>query len=200
MKILAVSDQIETKFLKDGKGVPHAEEIDLILACGDLPASYLAYLVTVLNVPLFYVLGNHDENILGKHLNGCQLIDEKAVMYKNIIIAGLSGSIQYNEGACMFTEVDMVKKISRLFPRLILNKLRYGRHLDIFISHSPISGIMDEETRTHRGFKALRMFDKYFQPHYHLHGHTLVRDNRYRASYHTTEIININPFRIIDII
>jgi|GEM_PF-389359 hypothetical protein len=35
--------------------------IEAILFCKDLPAAYLKYLVTGLNLPLFYVLGNHDE-------------------------------------------------------------------------------------------------------------------------------------------
>ncbi len=199
MKILAISDQIETQFLKAGKRVSDAEEIDLILACGDLPASYLEYLVTILNVPLYYVLGNHDEQLFGKHLDGCICIDEKTIVYKKIIIAGLSGSINYGPGKCMFSEIEMLRKITRLFPRLLWNKLRNGRYLDILISHSPISGILDEATRTHRGFKTLRMFDKYFKPRFHLHGHTMVKQNRYTVRYYSTEITNINHFRIIDI-
>ena len=33
---------------------------DAIISCGDLPASYLTFLVTMANRPLFYVHGNHD--------------------------------------------------------------------------------------------------------------------------------------------
>lgn len=199
MKILAISDQIESKFLKDGKGLAQFGKIDLILACGDLPASYLEYLVTILNVPLYYVQGNHDDQLFGKHLNGCICIDEKSIVYRNRIIACFSGSIDYGSGKYMYSEMDMVKKITRLFPRLLWNRLRHGRHVDILITHSPISGVLDEQTRTHQGFKVLRMFNKYFKPHYHFHGHSLVRNGKYTARYRSTEIFNINHFRIIDI-
>ena len=33
---------------------------DLVLSCGDLPFDYLEYLVSRLDVPVFYVPGNHD--------------------------------------------------------------------------------------------------------------------------------------------
>ncbi|HVH54112.1 MAG TPA: metallophosphoesterase, partial [Actinomycetota bacterium] len=36
---------------------------DLVLSAGDLPFDYLEYLVTVLNVPLLYVPGNHDPSL-----------------------------------------------------------------------------------------------------------------------------------------
>jgi len=199
MKILAISDQVEPRFLRAGQSAPVVQKIDIILSCGDLPASYLEYLVTLLNVPLCFVLGNHDEQLLGKHLDGCTCIDETTVIRKGRIIGGLSGSTDYNDGQLMFSEVEMLRKISRLYPRLLWNKLRYGRHLDIFISHSPISGILDETTHAHRGFKVLRMFDKCFKPRLHLHGHTMVKGRKYVARYHSTEIININHFRIFDV-
>ena len=41
----------------------HFSEIELILGCGDLPYPYLENLLTFLNVPLFYVPGNHDPNL-----------------------------------------------------------------------------------------------------------------------------------------
>jgi len=59
MKILALSDQVEER-VYNLAGQGYFQEIGLILGCGDLPYSYLEYLVSVLNVPMFYVPGNHD--------------------------------------------------------------------------------------------------------------------------------------------
>ena len=59
MKILALSDQVEERIYSlAGQG--HFREVGLVLGCGDLPYAYLEYLVSALNVPMFYVPGNHD--------------------------------------------------------------------------------------------------------------------------------------------
>ena len=36
-------------------------DVDLLISCGDMPSVYLEFITSVLNVPLFYVRGNHDE-------------------------------------------------------------------------------------------------------------------------------------------
>lgn len=199
MKILAISDKIETIFLTASRRVPKLKGIELILACGDLPASYMEFLVTVFNVPLYYVLGNHDRQLYRRHINGCTCIDETTVLYKGKIIGGLSGSINYSKGELKYSEVQMHGKIARLFPHLLYNRLRYKRYVDILITHSPILGIHDEPTRVHRGFKALRLFDKQYRPAYHIHGHTMIRNNIYQTCFHSTQIINTNPYRILNI-
>ena len=61
MKILTVADEespIYYDYYKPGK----LHEFDLILACGDLSASYLEFLVTMARCPLLYVHGNHDDS------------------------------------------------------------------------------------------------------------------------------------------
>jgi len=37
-----------------------------VLSCGDLPPYYLEFLVTVLDVPLFDVRGNHDHELMAR--------------------------------------------------------------------------------------------------------------------------------------
>ncbi len=60
MKILVISDKFEESFLKTGLSTPILQGIEFILACGNLPVSYMEFMVSTLNVPLYYVLGNHD--------------------------------------------------------------------------------------------------------------------------------------------
>ena len=63
MRILTVSDKVEPvlygPYIRERVG-----QIDLILACGDLPYYYLEYIVSLLDRPLYYVHGNHDKAIL----------------------------------------------------------------------------------------------------------------------------------------
>ena len=59
MKILAVSDQVvERLYSLVPQG--HFTGVEMILGCGDLPYSYLEFIVSMLNVQMLYVPGNHD--------------------------------------------------------------------------------------------------------------------------------------------
>ena len=59
MKILAISDEV-VDLLYSARLRQHFGGVDLVLGCGDLPFYYLEYIVTALDVPLYYVPGNHD--------------------------------------------------------------------------------------------------------------------------------------------
>ena len=58
MNVLSVSDVV-AKELVDSQ-YDHGQPVDLIIACGDLPPEYLRSLRNRYDVPLFFVLGNHD--------------------------------------------------------------------------------------------------------------------------------------------
>ena len=65
MKLLAISDQISPVIyghLEDAS----FRQIDLVISCGDLPLDYLEYIVSMLNVPCYFVPGNHDEIVIGQ--------------------------------------------------------------------------------------------------------------------------------------
>ena len=70
MKILVVSD-IESNYIWDFFDKANFEDVDCVISCGDLKASYLSFLVTMLAVPVFYVHGNHDTQYLEKPPEGC---------------------------------------------------------------------------------------------------------------------------------
>ena len=110
MKILAVSDEVvERLYTLCTSG--HFSEIDLILGCGDLPYPYLENLLTFLNIPLFYVPGNHDptfnpENPLA-HVEGASHLDLKVARYKKVLIGGFGGSIRYRPNvANQYSQTD----------------------------------------------------------------------------------------------
>ena len=81
MKILVIADD-ELNELWQGWNSAEAEklkDINLILSAGDLHPAYLEFLVTMLNVPLLYVRGNHDSCYDDDPPGGCIDIDDKIV-------------------------------------------------------------------------------------------------------------------------
>jgi Icc-related predicted phosphoesterase len=68
----------------------------------------------------------------------------------------------------------MWQHVFSLVPGLLVNRLRYGRFLDFFVTHAPPLGIHDMHRLPHQGIRAFRWLLKTFQPKYHLHGHIHV--------------------------
>jgi Icc-related predicted phosphoesterase len=205
MKILALSDQIvERIYSLAASG--HFNGVDLILGCGDLPYTYLEYLMTVLKKPLAYVPGNHDpkhgEDPRSRAEGGTNL-DVKSANMRGLLIAGLGGSIRYRpDGVNQYTQRESYARAARLLPTLLVNKFRYGRRLDILISHSPPFGIHDETTQAHTGLRAINWLLKVAKPRYHFHGHTHFYRNNLEKSetvFEGTTIINVYPYKIIEI-
>ena len=117
MKILVLADE-PSKWLYDFYEKEKLADIDLILSCGDLPASYLSFLVTMTNLPLLYVSGNHDKYDK-KPPEGCICVDDDIYEYEGVRIVGLGGSYQYIPGAKnQYTERQMAKRARKLFWKI----------------------------------------------------------------------------------
>ncbi len=116
-------------------------------------------------------------------------------------MAGLEGSIRYKPLApYQYTEGAMTFKVWQLIPRLLWNYIRHKRYLDILITHSPPFGIQDGDDHAHRGFAIFRWLMARFRPRYLLHGHKHVwASASYRARYLHTMVINVHPFRVIEV-
>jgi len=205
VKILAVSDEVvERLYSLCASG--HFSDIELILGCGDLPYPYLENLVTFLNKPLMYIPGNHDPNYNSDnplaHVEGGSNLDLKLTRYKKFLIGGFGGSIRYRpDGTNQYSQNEAYFRASSMLPRLLLNRINYGRALDILITHSPPFGIHDEDSHAHQGLKAINWLLRVAQPRYHFHGHTHFQRRNISASetnYGITRIVNIFPYKIID--
>jgi Icc-related predicted phosphoesterase len=87
-----------------------------------------------------------------------------------------------------------------LLPRLFLNRILYGRFLDIFVTHAPAAGVHDEDDLPHQGIDAFRWLIKVFKPRYHFHGHVHVYrpDTTITTVCGKTTVINAFKYRIID--
>lgn len=204
--LLVVSDQVvERLFSLVANG--HFQDVDLILGCGDLPYTYLEYLVSLLNVPLFYVPGNHDPtydttNPLSSAEGGSNL-DLKTVSAKGLLLAGLGGSIRYRpDGVNQYTQTEAFWRAYKLILQVRAAQIRYNRRLDILISHSPPYKIHDEDSASHQGLKAINLLTRALKPRYLLHGHThFFRHNLESAvtRLENTTIMNIFPYKVIKI-
>ena len=206
MRILAVSDEVvERLYSLCTNG--HFNDVDLILGCGDLPYPYLENLLTFLNKPLMYVPGNHDPNYNSEnslaHVEGGFNLDLRLTRYKKFLIGGFGGSIRYRpDGTNQYTQSEAYLRAFTMLPRLLLNRINYGRTLDILITHSPPSGIHDEESQAHQGLKAINWLLRVAQPRYHFHGHTHFQRRNIAASethLGITQIVNIFPYKIMDV-
>jgi Icc-related predicted phosphoesterase len=205
VKILAVSDEVVDR-LYNLCSSGHFRGIELILGCGDLPYPYLENLLTILNIPLFYVPGNHDpnydpENPLA-HAEGASNLDLRTARFRKFLIGGFGGSIRYRpNGTNQYSQIEAYLRAFRMMPRLLLNRVSYGRSLDILITHSPPFGIHDDDTQAHQGLKAINWLIRAAGPRYHFHGHTHFQRGNLSPSETTqdlTRIVNVFPYKIID--
>lgn len=199
MKILALSDQT-VDFIYSPTVRERFADLDLIIGCGDLPASYLEYVVTQLNVPLVYVPGNHDPDNL--HVPGGRSIDGISIRLKGLTVCGLGGSRRYKEdGRHQYTEAQMQWRVVQLASRLWPNRLRLGRGMDVLVTHAPPLHIHDSSDLPHVGFAAFRGLLQAFRPRLMLHGHAHsnrnieITDTRYFE----TRIVNVFPYRVVEL-
>ena len=207
MRILAISDEVLST-LYNPQVYSLIGSVDVVVSCGDLSYSYMEYVVTHTNVRhAYFVHGNHDSpehlcsgQILEEPGGWCN-IDRRAVYAKEIklIIAGLEGSICYRPGArYQYSEREMRWRARRLIPRLLFNRVFYGRYLDVLVAHSPARWIHDGPDAPHRGFDVFLALMQRFRPRLFLHGHSHHYGiKRWHTHYEDTEVINIHPFRLI---
>ncbi|MGD1831904.1 MAG: metallophosphoesterase [Sphaerochaetaceae bacterium] len=216
MKILCISDDKDVLVYSPNIAQRY-KDVDMILSAGDLPLKYYEYIVSSLNKPFYFVFGNHHTEELTRFKKtdvlgpsgamadfgkpvfnqgvGGDFIDGKVVRDKKsgLIIAGLGGSMRYNDGRHQFSETEMFFRILSMIPRLIYNKLRHGRFVDILLTHAPPRNYGDKEDLCHRGFSSFLLFIRYFKPRYLLHGHIhLIDMNAERVKeYRGCRIINV---------
>jgi len=212
MRTLVVSDKVEA-ILYSGAIADNFGDVELVLSCGDLPFYYIEFIVSMLNRPTFYVFGNHGSEVQyhsGKNESwqiastpqGATDLHCKTAKAGPLLMAGLEGSMRYNNSSkTQYTDGEMWMNVFRLMPKLLYNRLRYGRWLDILVTHSPPFGIHDQPDRAHTGFRCFLPFMRWFKPRYLLHGHIhLYRNNTTtHTQYHETEVINIYPYRVLDL-
>lgn len=182
LEILCIADHVDPLIYSESLKKRYGH-VDAVLSCGDLKRNYYEFIVSNLNVPFVYVLGNHSNFSIEKSVtedlseerlfSGGRLADGKSVYLKklDLLVAGFGGCIKYNRGENQYTEAEMLYRIMSLYPRLLWNKLIHGRYLDIFITHAPPRHVNDREDPCHQGFNIFRWFIRTFKPRCMIHGH-----------------------------
>lgn len=224
MRILCVSDVID-KYLYNSEASISIKP-DLIVSCGDLPKSYLEFLVTKYNVPLLFVQGNHDDYYLesrnesflsnpllprsrldfsleyghSRLFSGINL-DRKIITFNGVSFLGFEGCNRYNNGLHQYSQKEMEKRVKSSYYKILVREVLFGTKIDVVVTHAPPYGIHDKDDVVHTGFKVfLDVMDR-FKPRYFLHGHTHIYDIRESrvSRYKETVVINCYGYYILDI-
>jgi Icc-related predicted phosphoesterase len=188
---------------------------DVVLSCGDLPFDYLEYLVSRLDVPVLYVLGNHDPSLKMPDMTwmplrselpplpgpqGCTNIDGRVVEVQGVRIAGLGGSLRYKEGPNQYSQGQMGRRALRLELLLRLKRVQRGRKLDLLVLHAPPYGAAEAKDAAHVGFVSFLRLIRNFRPvlavHGHIHPYGRVLPERQIGS---TRVVNVVPWRLLEI-
>ena len=196
MKILVLADQ-KSKYLYDFYEPDKLKDIDLIISCGDLSPSYLSFFVTLCNVPLLYVRGNHDDKYEKTPPDGCICIEDDIYVHDGIRILGLGGSMQYIPGAGnQYTERQMRQRVRRMGFKLWRHK-----GFDILVAHAPAYQVNDLEDLPHRGFAVFRSLMEKYRPKFFFHGHVHANYSssfKRKDRYEDTTVINAYDFYVVE--
>jgi uncharacterized protein len=208
MKILAISDEV-VDWIYSPHLLQRCGDIDLVVGCGDLPIHYMEYVTSMLNVPCYFVRGNHDlyeiseSGELKTEPQGWINLDMRRVRHGGISLAGLQGSIRYKPHVPMqYTQREQWLRAAWLARKLLRPRMSDGRGVDILVAHAPPYGIHDGPDHAHTGFEALNWLIGQFRPRFLLHGH---QHRNYaplmvgETQVDDTLVLNVHPFRIIEL-
>lgn len=196
MRILAISD-VEEAWLTDRYDRERMAGVDVIVSCGDLAASYLEHIVTLANVPLLYVPGNHDTAYARHAPEGCVDIDGCIATYRGVRFMGLGGSVRYNGRVYGYTEQEMRWRATKLS---LIARMSGG--IDVLVTHAPAYGHGDLDDLPHRGFEAFNAVLDTLAPDTMVHGHVHLEYGRIaRVSRHAsgTRIVNACGSRVFEV-
>lgn len=118
-----------------------------------------------------------------------------------LLIAGASGSSKYNKGMAQYTDFQMKWHLIKLIPKLLINKIKYGRYVDIFLTHATPRHFHDHEDPCHIGFPCYNWFLEKFKPTYMVHGHIHLYDLREEriGKYDQTTVVNAYAHCVIEL-
>jgi Icc-related predicted phosphoesterase len=202
VRVLSVSDRVE-ELIYSPNIRQRFSDIAFTVSCGDLPYYYVEYIVSALDKPVFYVRGNHAK-LLERSQTGTRDrphggidMHRQVLQHCGVLLAGVEGSIRYKAGPFQYSQREMWLHVLGLVPGFIGNRARYGRYLDIFITHAAPWGINDRDDWPHQGIKAFRWVIEIFRPKYHLHGHIHLYGPDFErvVRHHETEVINTYGYR-----
>ena len=195
MKILIISDKV-TRLLYENFDKTKFKDISFVISCGDLPTYYLNFIIDALNVPCFYVPGNHDREFSENPPLGWVSLHNKIVVHEGLKMMGLGGSPFYNgESEFQYTESQMAFKLFKL-----RSKLWWRDPIDIFVTHTPAKDLGDiKDSHTHGGFQCFHKVLDIHKPKLFTYGHVHITYGGIRGLEHNnTVLVNAYDHQIIN--
>ncbi len=122
--------------------------------------------------------GSHGADYIGfrTDVNKRLMFEDENGKTRPLLIAGVSGSMRYNGALSQYTNREMFFHLLKMVPSLLLNKIKYGKYIDIFLTHASPRHIHDREDPCHIGFECFNWFIQRFTPTYLVHGHIHLYD------------------------
>jgi Icc-related predicted phosphoesterase len=210
VRVLAIADEVAPAL--DGAAVRRIAP-DLVLAAGDLPWDYLEFFVCATDAPVVFVPGNHDPDFevppflrTGPYVDcgdlseqarprGAVNADRTVVRAAGLSIAGLGGSLRYNNGPHQYTQRQYDRRARRL-----LRNARRAAPVDVLLTHAPPRHLGDQEDPCHQGIDALHRVLEQVRPTWHLHGHIHpYGEQRPDRTVGPTTLRNVIPYKVIEI-
>jgi hypothetical protein len=184
-RALVVADEVDDGLWAGGLPKPIA---DLVLGAGDLPFAYLEFLADAIDGPCVFVPGNHDRDLSSfSRYRGLSLkdgfpakwpgpagainVDGRVVDVAGLRIAGLGGSVRYNDGPNQWTQGQQARRARRLTRMAKRRQRGDGRAVDVLLTHAPPRNIGDRPDLPHHGFDCFLDTIEELQPRWLLHGH-----------------------------
>ena len=179
---------------------------DVAISCGDLPFPYLEYVISMLDIPLYYVHGNHltiietPQDELRLHpWGGAKHAPQESFMTRltTCLIGGIEGSLQIQQRSQSIFTIPNVVDGSGNGAQDAAEQVAL-RSLSGLLSlvTVPQRAFMLKSDYAHRGVHAFRWLLRWFSPKLHLHGHVhLYMPNQPRETiFHQTRVVNAYKF------
>lgn len=170
--------------------------------------------MSLADVPLLYVPGNHDPSLrpvdttwsplklenVQPGPSGCDNIDGRVVEVAGHRVAGLGGSLRYRSGANQYTQAQMRWRVLNVELRVRLKRSRRGRKLDVLVTHAPPYGTSTAVDAAHMGFFAFHQLIRAQHPVLLVHGHVHPYGRAHpERVVDGTRIVNAVPSRLVEI-
>lgn len=208
VRVLAVADVV-SPVIHSEAFPDNLPPFDLVLSAGDMPGEVLEFIATKTKVPPLYVMGNHGVGLLReksgetpyRRPGGCIDAHLKYVEVAGVTVLGVEGSARYRDGPFQYREPEYAMMLARLTPRLLYERSRRGRAVDVLLTHAPPVGPSAGEDFAHRGVPAFNAFHRRWRPLVHVHGHVHLEGGgpREHVTPEGVRVVNAFGYTLIDL-
>ena len=199
-RVLVVADHAHPFVYREGfpQGLP---PVDLVLAAGDLPGSYLEFLASKLPVPVVYVHGNHENEYVTEDdrripPRGVVAAHGRVVEVAGLRVAGWGGVPRCRAGGKgQYSDREARWGLGRL-------AWKARRGVDILLTHAPPEGPHAGSDYAHRGCAEINRFMLRRRPRLVVHGHIHEYEGKkleYADESSGARVINAYGYHVLEV-